>query len=130
VQSAAAGVEGSIRNRRASTEVNLAIDQMKAVLEPLLASLRDALKLSDAAEPPPAPESGPADVAGSREAAAQLAALLSDMDPGAAEFVETNRATLRRLFSDPGWTEFEKLVEGYAFSDAQARLEHALETLT
>jgi signal transduction histidine kinase/CheY-like chemotaxis protein/HAMP domain-containing protein len=129
VQSAAAGVEGSIRNRRGAVDVNAAIDQMKAVLGPLLTSLRSALDLRGA-EPAPAVQAAPVDAARSREAAAQLAALLTDMDPGAAEFIETHRATLRALFDDAAWSDFEKLVEGYSFSDAQARLEQALETLT
>ena len=130
VQSAAAGVEGSIRNRRGSADVNAAIEQMKTVLQPLMTSLRSALKSPDAAAPAPVRHPAPIEAARSREAAARLAALLSDMDPGAAEFVETNRATLRPLFDDTAWAEFEKLVEGYSFSDAHARLEHALETLT
>jgi hypothetical protein len=66
----------------------------------------------------------------SREAAVRLAALLADLDPGAADFVETNQAVLRPLFADGGWAEFERLVEGYSFSDAQARLEQALESFT
>jgi signal transduction histidine kinase/CheY-like chemotaxis protein/HAMP domain-containing protein len=130
VQSAAAAVEGSIRNRRSSADVTAAIEQLTAVLEPLLTSLRSALRVPAAAEPAPAPGRAPLDAARSRDAAARLAALLSDMDPGAAEYVEANSAALRPLFGDAAWSEFEKLVEGYAFSDAQARLEQALETLT
>jgi hypothetical protein len=66
------------------------------------------------------------DAAGSREAAARLIALLSELDPGAADFVETHRAALRPLFDDGAWREFEGFVQGYAFADAQARLEEAL----
>ena len=130
VQSAAAGVEGSIRHRRSSADVNAAIEQLRTVLQPLLTSLRSALKLPDTADPAPALQAAPVDAGRSRETAGRLAALLSDMDPGAAEFVERNRATLRPLFNDAAWTEFERLVEGYSFSDAQARLDQALETLT
>jgi signal transduction histidine kinase/DNA-binding response OmpR family regulator/HAMP domain-containing protein len=130
VQSAAAGVEGSIRNRRSSVDVSGAIEQLKAVLEPLVTSLRGALRVPAAAEPAQAADRAPLDAARSREAAARLSALLADMDPGAAEYIERNRATLRPLFGDAAWSEFERLVEGYSFSDAQARLEQALETLT
>ena len=70
------------------------------------------------------------DAARTREAAAQLATMLADLDPGAADFVETNQAVLRPLFADGGWAEFERLVEGYSFSDAQARLAQALESQT
>ena len=57
----------------------------------------------------------------------QLAALLSDSDPGAAEFVDANRAVLRPLFDAAGWSAFESLVQGYGFADAQAQLDHAVE---
>jgi hypothetical protein len=61
-------------------------------------------------------------------AAARLAALLADSDPGAGDFVDANRAVLSTLFDASGWAEFESLVHGYAFADAQSRLERALET--
>jgi hypothetical protein len=73
----------------------------------------------------PAPET-PADPVQSRDAATKLASLLSESDPGAADFVEANRAALRPLFGGGTWPEFEKLVHGYAFADAQAQLEQAL----
>ncbi len=72
----------------------------------------------------------PANPAQSREAAAHLATLLSELDPGAADFVETNHAALRPLFDDGTWREFERLVQGYAFADAQAQLEQALESFS
>ena len=53
--------------------------------------------------------------------------MLSDADPSAGELVEANRATLGVLFDAAGWSEFEGLVQDYAFADAQAKLEHALD---
>jgi hypothetical protein len=70
------------------------------------------------------------DAARTREAAAELATMLADLDPGAADFVETNKDVLRPLFADGAWAEFERLVESYSFSDAQARLAQALESQT
>ena len=70
----------------------------------------------------------PASPARSREAAAELAALLSDSDPAAGEFIEAHRDALSLLFDATGWSEFDALVQGYAFTDAQARLARALET--
>jgi broad specificity phosphatase PhoE len=61
-----------------------------------------------------------------RETAAQLVKLFSEFDPGAADFIETNRAELRPLFDGDAWPQFESLVQGYSFADAQARLEEAL----
>jgi hypothetical protein len=57
-----------------------------------------------------------------------LITLLSESDPGAADFVETSHAVLRPLFDDGTWREFETLVQGYAFADAQAQLERVLES--
>ena len=65
----------------------------------------------------------------SREAAAQLAKLLSEFDPGAADFIEANHAAVRPLFAGDGWPQFEKLVQSYSFADAQARLEQALKNV-
>ena len=59
----------------------------------------------------------------------ELTKLLSEFDPGAADFVETNQAALRALFPDGEWPEFEKLVQAYSFADAQAQLERASKNL-
>jgi hypothetical protein len=99
-------------------------------LDPLVAQLRAALPPT-VSGPPPQPAPGPpVDPARSRAAAAQLAHLLSESDPGAAEFVEANRAVLRPLFGDETWPEFEAQIQDYAFAEAQERLQHALGELT
>jgi hypothetical protein len=59
----------------------------------------------------------------------QLIKLLSDFDPSATDFVEANRAALHPLFAAAAWAQFEKLVQAYAFADAQTQLEQALKTL-
>ena len=61
----------------------------------------------------------------SREAAVQLARLLSESDPGAADFIEANHA-LRPLFAGGRWRRFEQLVQGYSFAEALAQLEEAM----
>jgi hypothetical protein len=55
-----------------------------------------------------------------------LAKLLSEFDPGAVEFIEANQAALSSLFRGDSWPQFDKLVQGYAFADAQTQLEQAL----
>ncbi len=133
VQAAAAALENAIRGRSKAGVIDAAKQQVRVALEPLILLLRSAVE-STAPPPREAPAetlgAGPVDAARCRETAARLAALLADNDPGAADFVETNQAVLRPLFADGGWAEFERLVEGYSFSDAQARLEQALESLT
>jgi hypothetical protein len=99
------------------------------VLDPLVEQLKAAP--GSMASETPAPTSAPATVnpAQSREAATQLSKLLAEFDPGAADFIEANQAALRPLFAGDGWPQFEKLVQGYAFAEAQAQLEQALKAL-
>jgi HPt (histidine-containing phosphotransfer) domain-containing protein len=128
VQSAAAALERVIRERSNADEVEGARQRVGAVLKPLAAGIRAALGTAGAGASTPIRPPAPASPARSREAAAQLAALLSDSDPTAGEFIDAHRDALSLLFDAAGWSEFDALVQGYAFADAQARLEHALET--
>jgi len=101
---------------------------LATALDPLLAQLRNALPSPAPATPLPA-SPPPADPAQTRAAATQLAKLLSEFDPGAVEFLEANHAALRPLLPGDGWPQFEKLVQGYAFADAHAKVEQALKNL-
>jgi hypothetical protein len=58
----------------------------------------------------------------------QFIKLLSEFDPGAAEFIETNSGALRPLFPGGTWQQFAQQVQNYAFAEAQAQLEQALKT--
>jgi two-component system sensor histidine kinase/response regulator len=129
VHSVAAVLEKAIRSKASSTELESAKQQVTAALDPLITGLNAGLS-SAAAEPAAATSAPMVDPAKTRETAAQLSQLLSEFDPGAADFIEANRATLQPLFHDGTWAEFEKLVQGYAFADAQAQLEQALKSLT
>jgi two-component system sensor histidine kinase/response regulator len=125
VHSAAAVLESAIRQRAAPGEVNSATQEVAAALAPLVTELRAVLG-SIAAAPPEPSLAVQADPARSREAAARLVVLLSDLDPGAADFVEANHTLLQPLFAAAAWPEFESRVQNYAFADAQAQLERAL----
>jgi two-component system sensor histidine kinase/response regulator len=128
VQTAAGMVEKLIRDRAAAAETEAGLRQVAAVLDPLLAQLRNALP-----SPPPnttLPQAQSAvDPAQSRVTAEQLTKLLSEFDPGAVDFLEANQATLRSLFPGDSWPQFEKHVQGYAFAEAQFQLEQALKSL-
>ena len=128
VQSAAAALERVLRDRSNADEVERARQRVGVVLEPLATGIRAALGPAGSDASAPVQPAAPTNPARSREAAAQLATLLSDSDPAAGEFVDANREALRPLFDAAGWSEFDTLVQGYAFADAQSRLEHALET--
>ena len=129
VQSAAAALERVIRDRSNADEVERARQRVGAVLEPLAAGIRAALgsrRVRRAQRPLNRRRRrirrGPA------RRRRSSPALLSDSDPAAGEFVDAHRDALRPLFDAAGWSEFDTLVQGYAFADAQSRLEHALET--
>jgi signal transduction histidine kinase/CheY-like chemotaxis protein len=128
VQGAAGVLEKSIRDAADPADIDAARRHVAAVLDPLVEALSAAFSpiAAESQAEPTGPAPAPAE---SREAAIRLTALLSECDPGAADFVEANRAALRPLFGGETWPEFERLVQGYAFGDAQARLEQALNTI-
>jgi len=126
VQAAAGALEKLIRARAAAAEVDPAKQQVTAVLDPLLAQLQAALGSPASGASAPTATLTTVNPAQTREAAVQLIKLLSEFDPGAADFVEANRAALYPLFGTEAWTQFEKLVQGYGFADAQIQLEQAM----
>ena len=127
VQSTAGVLERLIHDRADAKSVDAATQQVAAWLAPLVTELRGALNLTAARSPEPSTTTALATPAQSRAAAVRLTALLSELDPGAVDFLETNQADLRTLFADGTWREFEALVQGYAFEEAQAQLSQALE---
>ena len=130
VQAAAGALEKLIRARASSTEIEAARGQAAEALDSLLAQLRSALSSAPPGIPQPAAPPLSVDPAQVRAAAAQMTKLLSEFDAAAGEFIEANRGALRPLFSGDAWPQFEKLVQNYAFAEAQALLEQALRNLT
>ena len=126
VQVAAGDLEKLIHNRAGPVEVESAKQTAAAALGPLVGQLRASLSSIALEHPAPSMPSAPADPAQSRGAAEQLNTLLAEFDPGATDFIEKNLIALRHLFTGEAWTRFEKLVQGYAFVDAQAQLQQAL----
>ncbi len=125
VQTAAGALEKLIRAGANAQEVEAARRETAAALGPVVDTLSAALKA--AAPPNPSPPPAPAaDPEQSRQSAAQLARLLSEFDPGAADFIEANQAVLRPLFDGADWERFAATVQEYAFTDAQALLERAI----
>ena len=125
VQSAAGTLEKLIRNRTSAADFESAKQSVSAALAPLVAQIHAALNTTLSQTEPPN-SAGPAPKpAQSRDAAAQLARLLTESDPMAADFIAANRATLRPLFAGDTWPQFEKLVQDYSFADAQQKLDQA-----
>jgi hypothetical protein len=94
----------------------------------LIGELRIALAALAAEPVAPPPPTAVVSAAETGDASARLNELLCALDPAAVDCLESNAAALRPLFGDRGWPAFEKLVQGYAFADAQVRLEEALES--
>jgi PAS domain S-box-containing protein len=130
VQAAAAAAERLLRRRAAAGEIETALREVTATLAPLLARMGAALAAPQPATPPPATApSPPADPEKTRAAAQELLTLLSNFDPGAVDFLEANQATLSTLLPGDAWWHFEKLMQAYAFADAQTQLEQAMQHL-
>jgi len=72
-------------------------------------------------------EPGMANPAQTREAAVELARLLAECDPDAVDFIEANQPAMRALFAGETLTQFQTLVQNYAFADAEAQLTQALQ---
>jgi len=129
VHTAAASLEKIIRAKGSTGEVNVATQQVATALDSLIAGLRAALNPAASAMSPGTPVA-PVNAAQSRAAAEQLFKLLSEFDPGAADFIETKRNALQPLFADGAWADFEKLVQSYSFAEAQTRLEERLQSFS
>jgi HPt (histidine-containing phosphotransfer) domain-containing protein len=127
VQATAGVLERLIREKSGSAAVDVARQKVAAVLDPLVGQVRSTCG-SPAAEVAPQASAVMVDPVKSHEAAARLVGLLSECDPGAGDFIEENSAALQPLFSGTTWAEFQKLVQGYGFADAQSQLEMAINT--
>lgn len=129
-QAAAGIVEKLIRERASLGELDAAKSNLSLALDSLLANVRSVLGSN---EPQPlaasVQPSRVADRAQVQATAEQLSRLLSEFDPGAVEFIEANQDVMCSLMGD-AWLDFEKLVQGYSFAEAQAKLEQALRAVT
>ena len=128
VQSAAAVLEHVIRDRSAADEVERATQQLKAVLEPLARGIRTAVGTAGPEASAPAQPATLTTPARSREAAGRLAALLFGLGSRGGRVHRCQPRCTQPVVRCPGWSEFETLVQGYAFADAHAQLAHVLET--
>jgi two-component system sensor histidine kinase/response regulator len=123
IQMASGDLEKLIRERANAEQIKASGEKVSALLNPLVARLQTVLNAA-----PPQQVAQPAaavDPGQTREAAAELKRLLTESDPGAADFIEANHTALRPLFKDGAWGIFEKAVQNYSFAEAQAQLEQA-----
>lgn len=123
VQTAAAAVEKLLRDQAAAEATNSALEQLAAALEPFLNNLRSAL-VSSSSDAVAGPAVAPARI---RDVAAQLKKLFAAFDTTAVTFAEENEASLRPAFDAVTWERFLRQTQEFAFADAQALLDQALE---
>jgi signal transduction histidine kinase/CheY-like chemotaxis protein/HAMP domain-containing protein len=126
VQAAAGRLEAAIRDGADAAAVESARQTVTAALDPLVARLRAAMPVPapDAATAP-AP-AGPVTPAAGREGALELMQLLTAFDPTASAYLDEHGPAIRTLFTGQDWQEFESLIHGYAFDEAQAKLQGVL----
>ena len=122
VQAAAATVEGLLRDAAATDRITAALENLAAVLDPLLARIRETLATGVAVTAPVLA----VDPAKTRTAAMQLAKFLDDFDTNAVTFIEQNEALLRPAFDAAAWNQLSRHVQGFAFADARTLLDQAL----
>jgi two-component system sensor histidine kinase/response regulator len=127
VQTAAGSLEKAIRDKLPGADLESAKNAVAAALDPLVAQLRPTHG-SPESQSPARFAAVAVDPAKAREAAERLTRLLAEFDAGTTDFVETNRPVLQPLFAGDSWVQFEKLVQGYAFAQAQALLEKAVKS--
>jgi len=130
VQTAAGLLEKAIREPQDTGALQSMQERVTAVLDPLVKQLKTALTPVTTPISPQAPPTTALDPIRTREAAARLTQLLSEFDPGAADFVEDNQQVLSPLFAVEPWAQFQQSVQNYAFGDAQSQLEEALQRLS
>ena len=127
VHAAAAALEQLIHGGAAQTAIQAATNSVAAALDPLLADLRRLPPLPSSAALAVFTPAESVSAEDTRAAASKLAALLTDLDPGAADFVEAQHAALRPLMHGDAWAGFATLVQNYDFAEAHTQLEQALQ---
>ena len=125
LQAASGDLEKLIRERADAAKIETGRQNVSVLLDPLLSRLQTVLDgaISQQATQPAAAAS-PEQI---NEAVAQLKSLLAESDPGAADFIQAHQAELNQLFRGAALAEFEKAVQNYAFSEAEAQLQRASE---
>jgi len=132
VQPAAGDLERSIRDGVSATALVSARAAVSEALDPLIAALGAELSSTSVVtgpDPVVPVASGRETTIESRATLERLATLLSELDPEAAGFLAANQGALRPVIGEARWGEFESLVSGYAFTDAQAMLEQAIKNV-
>jgi two-component system sensor histidine kinase/response regulator len=126
VQMSAGALEKAIAKREDAEQT----ETLRRHLENELASFvkqlsplmhKEAVPAAQANSPAPSP----VDPATLKAVIEEMLRYLSEFDPAAGDYLETNREILRSVFSAQTFPSFEQQVTNFAFADAQTTLEQA-----
>lgn len=123
VQAAAGELEKALHESADAARLDTLRQQFAAVLTPFVDRLRAALGDEPAA--PIAPAAVAVDPAQLKLVVAQMTKHLAEFDAAASDCLEANRDLFASLFSAEEFGTFEQQVQGYAFGEANPRLQQA-----
>jgi len=123
VQLAAGELEKAIHDGDDAARLESLRQQFATVLTPFVDRLRAALGEKPAS--PAAPKAMVVDSAQLKLVVEQMTRYLIEFDAAASDCLEANRGVFASLFSAEEFGKFEQQVQGYAFGEALAQLEHA-----
>jgi PAS domain S-box-containing protein len=123
LQAASGDLEKLISEHADAAALESSRQKVSDLLDPFLQTTLNGT-ISQPAPQSDAPVASPGQIS---EAVAQLKSLLAESDPGAADFIHAHRAELHHLFRGETLVEFEKAVQNYAFSEAEAQLQRVSE---
>jgi CheY-like chemotaxis protein len=126
VQAGAGALEKLIHARARPEEVGPAKEQLAAALASLLAPLTAALSSASPEDTEPSlATASPSEHLGA--VMAQLTKLLTESDPGVADFIDANQGILRPLFTSEAWQQMRKHAQAYAFDECRTLVEQAMQ---
>jgi signal transduction histidine kinase/DNA-binding response OmpR family regulator/CHASE3 domain sensor protein len=125
VQAAAGSLERALQEGGEAAQLESLCGAFAAVLTPFIDRLRAALGGEAAVAAPVGIAVDPVQM---NQLVVQMIKYLAEFDAAACDYLEAHRAAFASLFSAVEFRRFERQVQGYAFGDAQARLEQAART--
>ena len=125
VQAASGELEKAISSRGEASHIEALRERVAGQLDDLIARLRPAIAEAPRADAAATSPAAPVDPGQLKTVVADIRKQLGEFDPAAADILEANRDVFRFLLSGDDFAIFEQHVQGYAFGEAQALLEHA-----
>jgi len=126
IQQLAGNVEKAIATKTASAELTPLLNELGTTLQEFVDGLRAALPPVDSTAPVAA-STAPLDPEWAKRVVQEMIADLNNFDPAASECLENNREVFRTLLAQDKFVSFEQQVGGFAFAEALALLELAVQ---